>query len=74
MSLADNLTEEQSTRSWPGCLVLAVVLSAGSWGCSSHESGALEEVSDLVPMGGEMKEEVKGKEEIGYMSFLRVLV
>lgn len=51
--------------SWPGAhLVLAVVLGAGSWGCSSHESGALQEVSDLVPMGGEMKEEVKGKEEI----------
>lgn len=64
--------------SWPGVhVVLAVVLSAGSWGCSNHEPGPLEEVSDLVPMGGEMKEEVKGKEETnkaqtGYMSFLKV--
>lgn len=58
-------------------MVLAVVLSAGSWGCSSHEPGALEEVSGLVPMGGEMKEEVKGKEETkkaktSYMSLIKV--
>lgn len=64
MGLANNSTAEQSTTSWPGvsgtrcctrCWLMGV-LQPWAWGS--------EKVSDLVPMGAEMKEEVKGKEEM----------